>query len=193
MDWLTALVALLLIVFAVGGWRNGLVRRVLELAGLVAALAAASRWSGPLARFLVERQDLDPRAATAAAWALLLLGGLLLTRLAAWGIARLIHWSPLGWLDRWGGAVAGLLAGVLLASVVLVVLCALPGGERLEREVARRPLPRAVYGAAPALASLVLGDDGEWDRLWQRLRRGAERLPGTLTSGGALPVPSRDR
>ncbi len=194
MDWLTLLVVLLLLVFAVGGWRTGLVRRLLELAGLGVAVVAAAAWSPLLARELVARTDLSPRVAALAAWVLLLLAVIVATRLLAWAVARLIHWSPLGWLDRGGGTVLGLAAGMLLGSVVLMVLCALPGGDDLRDLIEERPLPRIVYRAAPALAGLVLGEDGEGTRLWQRVRDRFEDLRQRLPEGRlpALPDASRD-
>ena len=181
MDWLTLLVVLLLLLFAVGGWRTGLLRRLLELAGVVAAVMAAAAWSPQLARQLAGSAGIDERVVVPLAWILLLVAGVLASRLLARLVAGALHAVPVvGWLDRSGGAVLGMCAGMLVGSVVLMVLCAFPGGDRMQHEIETRPLPRVVYGAAPALAELVLRD-GEGTRLWHRVRGELddlrERLP----------------
>jgi hypothetical protein len=181
--WTGIAVLLLLAVCTAAGWRTGLVRRVLEFAGLVASLLLATRYGGEVAALLVAETGLSPGAAAPVGWALLFVALLAATRLLAWAVAGAVRVSVLGWLDRWGGAALGLLAGVLVGSVLLMLLCRLAGDGELRRRVREEPVTRLVHGAAPALYELAGGDRERVSRLWTDAR---ERLPELPDVGGAV-------
>ena len=95
-------------------------------------------------------------------WAVLFLVGLMLSRLLAGLISKLVRLTVLGWLDRRGGAVLGMALGTLVASVLLVAASQVPGGVKVQQRL--RPL-----GRRPV--HLLRGA--------QRLRAGARRLGGS--------------
>ena len=61
---------------------------------------------------------------------------LVVVRAGGVGGRRFVHWTPLGWLDRIGGAVCGVLLGAMVVSVGLIAVSQAPGGERV-----REPTP----------------------------------------------------
>ncbi len=173
MSWLSLLTLALLLVFAVAGWRAGLIRRVLEFVGLVAAVLLASHYGHLVASQLEESTGLADRLAGPLGWLLLFAALLVLTRLAAWALSKALRVSVLGWLDKSGGALLGLLIGALVASVLLMLATKLPVDGDLAERIESEPLTRIVHGAAPALYGLVVRDGkDDIERLWQRAKDG---------------------
>lgn len=193
MSWLTMSVAGVLLIAAALGWRAGLIRRVLELAGIVASIMVAANWAGPMAVWLEASTGLPPRIAAPAGWILVVVIGIMIARIVAWGVSKLIRLTVLGWLDKAGGAVFGTLAGALLASVVLIVAANLPPNEDLRGMIRDEPLPRLIHGAAPTLWNLVAGEDRDPGDLWDSARDSAKDMAHDLgQSAAAAAADARD-
>lgn len=111
-----------------GVWR-GLWWQVVRLLGVVAAVALARGLSPRFAPGVQETLELDATVAHGLAWMALFLAGLVVASLFGMIGKRTLEAMQLGLVDRAGGAVAGLLTGIVLHLAVLVVLIALaPGG-----------------------------------------------------------------
>lgn len=140
-----------MVLFGALGWRDGLVRRVLEVAGAVAALLLTARFAGAVQPWVSERTGAGVGPALLITWAVMFILGLILSRLLAAGIAKLLHLSVLVWVDRLGGAVLGLCFGLLLASVLLVAASQVRGGGAVQADCDRNLAGRVVFYAAPNL------------------------------------------
>src|SRR5437870_9083895 len=107
-------------------WR-GFVRVAVSLAAWVVAVVAAVHYSSAVGGMLPEFGD-SPIARYIAAFALILVGVLILGALAGWVLARLIRAIGLGFVDRIFGALLGIARGVLIVviGVLLVGLTTLP-------------------------------------------------------------------
>lgn len=178
MNVILLLILALMIGFAVMGFRVGLVRRVVEFAGLLfsffLATNLASRWSGGIAEGL----GVSEKVAVYVAWAGIFLIGLVATRLVAWLISRSVRVSVVGWVDRAGGAAFGLLTGLLVASVLLIVLSQLPGGRVVREACEEQAVARVIYRSAPVLYDVFQklggGDEHRWEKLLEKVRERAE-------------------
>ncbi|MBU0743016.1 CvpA family protein [bacterium] len=194
MHWLTIATLALLLVFAVAGWRAGLIRRVLEFVGMVASVLLASRYCFLAADWLQDTAGLEDRWARPLGWLLVFAALLLVAKLAAWSLAKALRVSVLGWVDRWGGALLGMLIGVLVCSVLLMLACRITGDDDLAKQVRSDPVTRIVHGAAPTLyAFVVRGDHEDLERLWQRARDGFEELPDPGEAASSLREAVSDR
>ncbi len=138
-----------IVLFGALGWRDGLVKRVLEVAGAIAALLLTARFAGAVQPWISERTHAGPAPALLITWAVLFLLGLLASRLLAEVVSRLLRLTLLAWVDRAGGAVLGLLFGVLLASVLLVAASQIRGGAVIQAGCDRSVAGRLIYYAAP--------------------------------------------
>lgn len=162
--WVTLAV---LVVCGVFGWRAGVVKRVLELAGVLVAVLVTARFASAVAPWLDEHTGLDVAGALVLAHILMFVAALVLVRVAATMIAKLIHWTPLGWLDRLGGALCGVLLGAMVLSVGLIAVSRAPGGEQVQKAYSEHPVGDVIYHAAPSLYQGVhklFG--GRIDQLW---------------------------
>lgn len=109
-----------------GAWR-GLVREIISLAGWVIAFLAANLFAAPVSDLLPAALE-NPKLRTAAAFAAVFLGALVLATLAGLVLSKLVKAVGLGGLDRLLGALFGLArAGLVVAALTLLAgLTSLP-------------------------------------------------------------------
>lgn len=145
------LLGLVVAACAIDGFRHGVVRRFVELVGLVAVFVFASTLASALEPELVGRVGLGARASFFLSWIVVIVGGLLLVRLAAALAQKAVRLSITGWIDRTGGVVLGLAFGALICSCILVVILALPVDKGVKREIRDQPVASALLHLAPAV------------------------------------------
>ncbi|MBI2848390.1 MAG: CvpA family protein [Chloroflexi bacterium] len=117
MNWLDIVIIVLLVVSFFGGWRNGLIRSFLSLAGLIAAISLAGRFYVPLAERLTFISA--EKVAQIAAFSIILLAVLIIATLAGALLTMIISKTPLGLLNHVAGGVFGILVAALLISALL--------------------------------------------------------------------------
>lgn len=142
---------LLVAAVAVQGWRYGVIRRAIEVAGLLAVLLFAPRLADTLRPKLEALLHVAPHWGFVLAWAVILLAGLLVVRLIAAAVAKLLDVSVVGWLDHLGGALLGAAFGLVLASCLLLALLASRVDDRLKQRVLTHPVTAPLVHVAPAL------------------------------------------
>ncbi len=167
-----AIIVVLIIIAACGfmGWRAGVVRRLVELAGAVLSILAASRLSSTFAPWLDAHTPMSASGSLVIGYLLILVAGLVLTGLAARLVQKAVNLTILGLVDHVGGAVCGIVLGTLLVSIGLIAMGAVPGGDVVRTTFDQNSLGRTIYRAAPNLylgARSLAGQKG--DQLWQEL------------------------
>jgi membrane protein required for colicin V production len=113
----------LLVVLVAVGLLKGMVRILIGIAATIAAFVLAARFHGALAERLTWLGASEPVRALCG-YLLIFLGTMLLGGILAWLCRRLVKVALLGWADRLGGAVLGLVAAVLIAALVVLPLVA---------------------------------------------------------------------
>ncbi|MEZ4387500.1 MAG: CvpA family protein [Candidatus Krumholzibacteriia bacterium] len=129
-----------LAVCGVFGWRAGVVKRLIELAGVLVAVLVTARFAAGLAPWLSRTTGLDDTAALVLGNVLMFVAALVVIRIVAGAVSKFVQWSPLGWLDRIGGALCGVLLGALVASVGLIAVSQAPGGDRVRAAYVQHPV-----------------------------------------------------
>lgn len=158
-----------MVLFGALGWRDGLVKRVLEVAGAVAALLLTARFAGAVQPWVSERTGAGPGPALLITWAVMFVLGLILSRLLAAGLAKLLHLTVLVWVDRLGGALLGLCFGLLLASVLLVAASQVRGGSAVQADCDRSFAGRVIFYTAPNLYLQVRKvSGGRLESAWEK-------------------------
>jgi membrane protein required for colicin V production len=112
MTWLDyAVIVILALSIAWGAWR-GLVHEVLSLAGWILAFVAANVLAAPLSESFPA--NMRPEFRVVGAFLAVFIGTLVLTTLLTALVTKFIRVSVLQSLDRWLGALFGLLRGLVL-------------------------------------------------------------------------------
>lgn len=119
MTWVDyTVIAVLVLSVAWGAWR-GLVHEVLSLAGWIMAFLAANLLAAPLAESFPA--NMRPELRVVSAFVVVFIATLVLVTLLSALVTRFIRVSVLHSLDRWLGALFGLLRGVLIIVALAMV------------------------------------------------------------------------
>ncbi|MFC2043706.1 CvpA family protein [Chloroflexota bacterium] len=117
MNWLDTIILIVMASGVLLGFRIGIIKAVLSLAGLIAGIFLAGRFYLTLAGWL--SFILQTGIAKVVSFTIILIG----TTVVASLLARLLRWAAskvmLGWAERFGGAVLGLMLGSILCSAIL--------------------------------------------------------------------------
>ena len=128
MNWVDiALAGLLVVSVLVGAWR-GLVFEVMTLAGWVVAYVA-SPFVAPVIERFIPIEKVGPTLLHALGLVLAFVLVLLIWGIGAKLIRAVIHATPLGVLDRLGGAAFGVLRAVLVALLATVIVDMTPAAQ----------------------------------------------------------------
>jgi membrane protein required for colicin V production len=119
MNWLDIAIIIMIAIPALVGLKLGIIKILLGVVGVVVGVILAGRLAGPLGERLTFISD--PGIAKVAAFAFILIAVLVLAAIAAVLLSKAISALPLGWVNRLGGAVLGLLLGAMFWGAVLTM------------------------------------------------------------------------
>jgi len=119
MNWLDIVIIVVIGVSAFLGLKAGLIKAVLVLAGLIVGVFLAGRYYVPLSEKLAFiPQD---NAAKIVAFLIILVVVMIIARLLASLLGKLASIVMLGWINRIGGAIFGLVLGAFLCGALLAI------------------------------------------------------------------------
>ncbi len=147
--------AVLVLLSAVEGFRHGVIRRAIEVLGLLAMFVFASSLAGAVEERLADQLGLSQELAFFGSWIGVLVVGVIGVRLLALTISKVLRFSIIGWLDRAGGATLGVAFGAVLVSCALVGLVAAPIDDDFKTEIREHPVAGPLLRVAPAVYDVV--------------------------------------
>jgi membrane protein required for colicin V production len=155
-NWVDAVLAIIVALNCILGIRRGIFREFFNLAGIVLGLFAGFRLYEALGWNIEGWLDAKPAVANLVAFVAIFcaiaFGASWLGHLLHKGAKRLF----VGWLDRLAGGVFGFARGVVFASVTALVFALFPFFPRLEKDLGTSLLGPHVVKVAPALYGAVM-------------------------------------
>jgi membrane protein required for colicin V production len=155
-NWVDALLAVIVAINCVLGVRRGIFRELFNLAGIALGLFAGFRLYEALGWNLEGWLDARPAVANLAAFVLIFcviaFGASWLGHLLHKGAKRLF----VGWFDRLAGGVFGFARGLVFASVTALVFALFPFFPKLEKDLNTSLLGPHVVKVAPAIYGAVM-------------------------------------
>ena len=118
MNWLDITIIVIGIIFGVLGLWKGAIRAAFSVAGLIGGIALAGHYYQPFANLL---SSTGATWAKIVAYAIIMVATLVLASVIGWFIAKIVHATPFGWLDRLIGFVLGAGIGLLLVAAILAI------------------------------------------------------------------------
>ncbi|MFC1847206.1 CvpA family protein [Chloroflexota bacterium] len=117
MSWLDIFILVVAVIATFLGLRIGIIRAALSLAGIIVGVILAGRYYAPLS----EQLAAIPQAGIAEviAFAIILVGVMLVASILAAVLKWISSVVMLGWVNRLGGAVFGLVLGAILCGALL--------------------------------------------------------------------------
>ncbi len=158
MNWLDIVIVLVIAFFALSAFRAGLIREVVTLASIVVGVIVAGLFYDNLARDILVFID-DEKTALIVSFLVLLGAVYLAGQLIAVMLKQAASLLLLGWADHGGGALFGLLKGLVVVEILLILLVTYPQ-LGLKSDIDGSALASVFLDAAPLLL-LVLPDEFE--------------------------------
>lgn len=153
MNWLDIVFIVIILLFGMMGLWKGAISAVFSIAGLVGGIALAGRYYQTLASIV------SPSGAIwsgIAAYVIILVATLIVASIMGWLIARLVHITMLGWVDRVVGFVFGAGVGGMLCGAVLAITSKyLPGAEQA---ISHSAMAKLLMEQIPLLLALLPGE-----------------------------------
>jgi membrane protein required for colicin V production len=140
----------------VSGARRGLIRQVFEVVGIIAAFIGAFFLAHLLAAYLEPRLGFSYHVSVVISAVILFVGIIIGVHFLALAASKLINMTVLGSFDKIMGGIFGAVKGILISSLLLIILFAipLPGGVR--SELKNDPVVRYVKPVLPVLFDAVM-------------------------------------
>jgi len=174
MNWIDAIIVVLLIISLVRGFINGLVKEVASLAALILGIWGAIRFSAFTAEKLYDYFDMTGRYVGIIAF--LITFGIIVVIIHFVGIIadKIVDAASLGLINRVLGIGFGLLKSILLLSVLFVILNAIDARksflpkDTIEGSVFYNP----ISDIAPAIFPII--GEGGFERSFDRFKKKPE-------------------
>ena len=171
MNWLDAIIVVVLILSLVTGFINGLVKEVASLAALILGIWGAIRFSSFTAGKLYDYFDMTGRYVGIIAF--LITFGLIVVLIHFIGILanKVVNAASLGFINRILGIVFGLLKSVLIMSVFFVVLNALDARRSFlpKKTIEESKFYNPISDIAPAIFPII--GEGGFNRSFDRFKK----------------------
>ena len=119
MQTIDIIISVLLVVGLISGLRDGLVKQVAGLAGLIGGLLLGRAFYMPVGQWLGTTFGISAEAAHITAFILILIVVPLLFSLVGWLVSKILSAICLGWINRILGGVVGVLKFALFAGIVI--------------------------------------------------------------------------
>jgi len=132
-------------VFGIMGYRDGVIKRIIEILGVFVTLVLTARFAAAVNPWMMEKTGVPEGPALLITWAALFFAGLLLSRMLATLLTKLVNLTIIGWVNKLGGALVGIALGTLVSSVVLLAISHVPGGQAVKSEYQESPLGQFIY------------------------------------------------
>ncbi len=119
MNWLDIVIAIILVITLFMGLKAGLIKMVISLAGLILAIFLAGHYYQALSDKLTFISS--DRTAAIVAYIIILLVVIIVSAIIAWILSKMVSAIMLGWLNRFSGAILGLvIAGIFIGAILAI-------------------------------------------------------------------------
>ena len=122
MNYLDIIIAIILLLFGVKGFRKGLIIEVVTLLAFAVGIYGAMHFSDFTAEHLKEFMEINPKYLNTTAFVLTFILLVILVNIIGRMVTKLIQAMNLGFFNKLGGARFGMAKGVLLCSIMVMVL-----------------------------------------------------------------------
>jgi membrane protein required for colicin V production len=149
-NWLDIIIIVAIAISTFIGLRIGIIKAALSLAGLIVGVILAGRYYAPLSTQLafIPQESI----AKVVAFAIILIGVMVIAGILAWLLKRVASLVMLGWVDRLGGAIFGLVLGAIFCGAILAIMAKFLG---IEGTIAESSLATILLDSFPIVLALL--------------------------------------
>lgn len=122
MNYLDIIIGIILILFAIGGLRNGIIREAFSLAAFIGGIYGAIRLSDMVGKWLSNLINVSQEWMSVISFIVVFIVLALLINWLGNLLANLLESVNLGFIDKIGGIILGIAKGFLLVGVLILLL-----------------------------------------------------------------------
>ena len=122
MNYLDIIIGIILILFAIGGMRNGIIREAFSLVAFIGGIYGAILLSDYAGQWLGKIINVSPEWMSVISFIVVFVGLALLINWLGGILAGLVESLSLGFIDKIGGILFGIAKGFLLVGVLILLL-----------------------------------------------------------------------
>ena len=174
MNYLDIIIAIILILFAIGGFRNGIIREAFSLVAFFGGIYGAMVLSGWVGNMLGKIINVSPEWLAVIAFMIVFIGLAILINWLGGMLAKLIESISLGFIDKIGGIVFGVAKGFLLIGVLIIVLDFFGIKDVLDEKVRKNSV---LYTTSEKVATWIYDNK---DGLMKQFYEGKEKVEKTV-------------
>jgi membrane protein required for colicin V production len=146
MNWLDIVIIVVVALLGFAGLRQGMIRTVFGIAGLIGGIFLAGRYHDELAALLFPSGAIWSNIA---AYAIIAIATLVVAGVIGWLLAKLVNFVALGWLDKLVGSILGVVIGCLLCAAILAIVVKYYPG--MDATINQSVIARFLVGGFPLL------------------------------------------
>ena len=152
MNALDIIIGVILLIFALAGLRKGLIIEAFYLASLVIGVYGAMFFSDVMSEWLSELINVDEEYLTLISFILTFIVFMIVIRFLGRIISNLVNAICLGFVDKIGGFVFGMLKGLLMVSILVMVLNIFEVDDAINKETREKSV---LYGCTEQIADIL--------------------------------------
>ena len=122
MNWLDLLVVIIVIIMAIEGFFAGMVRKIAQIAGIIAGLLAATYYYAKVSDLILEKFAFSEVISDISSYAMVFIIVYAIVSIAGKIVGILVRFAPVKAIDRLGGASIGLIAGFVISGAVILLM-----------------------------------------------------------------------
>ena len=159
MNYLDIIIAILLILFAIGGFRNGIIREAFSLVAFIIGIFGAMKLSNLVGKWLGNLINVSPEWMSVISFILVFIALAFLVNWLGGLIAGLIEKLNLGFIDKLGGIVFGAAKGFLIVGVCILLLDFFGIKDVLNKETCEKSV---LYKQSEKVATWIYSNKDSW-------------------------------
>ncbi|MGN0033776.1 MAG: CvpA family protein [Candidatus Limimorpha sp.] len=169
MNYLDIIISVLLLLFAIKGYRNGIIRETFSLAAFIIGIFGAIKLSNVVGEKLSTMIELSPEVLSIISFILVFIILTIIIDLIGKIISNLVKALSLGFIDKIGGFLLGVAKGFLIIGILINTL----GFFGLKDSIAKETREKsALYKTAEDVADWLYENKGIW---MEKLEEGYEQ------------------
>ena len=178
MNYLDIIIAIILILFAIGGYRNGVIREAFALVAFGIGIYGALKLSDYVGKWLGNIINVSPEWMSVISFIIVFVVLALLINWLGGLLAKLIESLNLGFIDKLGGIVFGVAKGFLLIGVLILILDFFGVKDVLKKEIREES---KLYKTSEKVATWIYDNKSGWlEKLDEKYDKLEEKIDDIL-------------
>lgn len=174
MNYLDIIIAILLILFAIGGFKNGIIREAFSLVAFAVGIYGAIKLSDIVGKWIGNTFNINPEWTSVIAFIIVFIALAMLINWLGGLLAGLIEKLNLGFIDKLGGIVFGVAKGFLLVGVCILLLDFFGIKDVLNKKTRENSV---LYKQSEKVAAWVYENKDSWI---EKIDKGYEKVEKTV-------------